>query len=54
MAELDAELMLDQVTMLGLVSREHLADARSDAENGSPEAILRMLVAQRGAHQLAG
>ena len=44
MAELDAELMLDQVTMIGLVSREQLHDARTDAENGSPDAVLRMLV----------
>src|ERR1700679_13226 len=44
MAELDAELMLDQVTMIGLVSREQLLDARTDAESGSPDAGLRMLV----------
>ena len=44
MAEVDADLMVDQVTMLGLISREQLQDARADAENGSPDALLRMLV----------
>ena len=44
MAELDAELMVDQVTMIGLVSREQFREARTDAEDGSPDAVLRMLV----------
>ncbi len=44
MAEVDADMMVDQVTMLGLISREQLQDARADAENGSPDAVLRMLV----------
>jgi eukaryotic-like serine/threonine-protein kinase len=44
MAEVDAEMMVDQVTMLGLISREQLHDARADAESGSPDAVLRMLV----------
>jgi eukaryotic-like serine/threonine-protein kinase len=44
MIELDAESMVDQVTMLGLVSREQLREARADAEDGSPDAVLRMLL----------
>ena len=44
MAELDAEMMVDQVTMLGLVSREQLHEATADAEDGSPDAVLRMLL----------
>ena len=30
--------------MLGLVSREQLREARADAEDGSPDAVLRMLL----------
>ena len=44
MADIDAEMMLDQVTMLGLVSREQLHDATADAPDGSPAAVLRMLL----------
>ena len=44
MAEIDAEMMVDQVMMLGLVSREQLHDATADAEDGSPDAVLRMLL----------
>ena len=44
MPELDAESLVDQVTMLGLVSREQLREAMADAEDGSPDAVLRMLL----------
>ena len=44
MAEVDAELMVDQVTMLGLVSREQLAEATADADDASPNAVLRSLL----------
>jgi eukaryotic-like serine/threonine-protein kinase len=44
MAEIDAEMLVDQVTMLGLVSREQLRVATADAEDGSPDAVLRMLL----------
>src|SRR4051794_2778731 len=44
MPELDAESLVDQITMLGLVSREQLREAMADAEDGSPDAVLRMLL----------
>ncbi len=44
MPEVDADIIVDQIVMLGLVSREQLREARADAEDGSPEATLRMLV----------
>jgi tRNA A-37 threonylcarbamoyl transferase component Bud32/CheY-like chemotaxis protein len=44
MPDLDAESLVDQVTMLGLVSRENLREAMADAEDGSPDAVLRMLL----------
>jgi eukaryotic-like serine/threonine-protein kinase len=44
MPDLDAESLVDQVTMLGLVSREQLREASADAEDGSPDAVLRMLL----------
>ncbi len=44
MPDLDAESLVNQVTMLGLVSREQLREAMADAEDGSPDAVLRMLL----------
>jgi serine/threonine protein kinase len=44
MPDLDAEMMVDQVMMLGLVSREQLREATAEAEDASPETILRMLL----------
>jgi eukaryotic-like serine/threonine-protein kinase len=44
MPELDAESLVDQVTMLGLVSREQLREAMADAEDVSPDSALRMLL----------
>jgi tRNA A-37 threonylcarbamoyl transferase component Bud32/CheY-like chemotaxis protein len=44
MPELDAESLVDQVTMLGVVSREQLREAMADCEDGSPAAVLRSLL----------
>jgi serine/threonine protein kinase len=44
MAEIDAEMMVDQVAMLGLVTREQLQEARAAATDASPDAVLRMLL----------
>ncbi len=44
MPDLDAESLVDQVTMIGLVSRDRLREAMADAEDGSPDAVLRMLL----------
>ncbi len=44
MPELDAEMMVDQVMMLGLVSREQLREATAEAEDASPDTVLRMLL----------
>jgi eukaryotic-like serine/threonine-protein kinase len=44
MAEIDAELMVDQVMMLGLVSRDQLHEATANAADGSPDTVLRMLL----------
>ncbi len=44
MIELDAESMIDQVSRLGLVSREYLREAREEAEDGSPDAVMRTLL----------
>src|SRR5690242_5856658 len=44
MLDLDAESLVDQATMLGLVSRQQLHEATADAEDGSPNTTLRMLL----------
>jgi serine/threonine protein kinase len=44
MIEIDAETMVDQVTMLGLVSRDQFREAVADAEDKSPDSVLRMLL----------
>ena len=44
MPELDAESLVDQVSLLGLVSRDQIREATADAEDGSPDAVLRMLL----------
>src|SRR5690349_11046090 len=44
MLELDAESLVDQATMLGLVSRQQLHEATADAEDGSSDTALRMLL----------
>jgi serine/threonine protein kinase len=42
--EYDPELLVDQVTMLGLVSREQMGEAMADAEDGNPDTLLRTLL----------
>jgi serine/threonine protein kinase len=44
MPDIDAASLVDQVKMIGLVSREQLAEATMDAEDGSPDSVLRMLL----------
>jgi len=44
MLDIDAEMLFDQVKMIGLVSREQLHEATIDAEDGSPDSMLRMLL----------
>jgi tRNA A-37 threonylcarbamoyl transferase component Bud32/CheY-like chemotaxis protein len=44
MLEIDSEMLVDQVKMLGLVSREQLHEATLGAEDVSPDAVLRMLL----------
>ena len=44
MAEVDAEMMVDQVMMLGLISREQLQEATAGAGKGAHDAVLRMLL----------
>ena len=44
MPDLDADMIVDQVVMLGLVSRDQLREAKTDAEDGSPDTTLRMLL----------
>jgi tRNA A-37 threonylcarbamoyl transferase component Bud32 len=44
MSEYDPELLLDQVGMLGLVSRDQVREASAGALDGSPDSVLRMLL----------
>jgi eukaryotic-like serine/threonine-protein kinase len=44
MPDLDAEMLVDQVMMLGLVSREQLREATAEADDASPDTVLRMLL----------
>jgi len=44
MPELDAELMVDQVRMLGLVTPEQLREATADAPDAAPDTVLRLLL----------
>ena len=44
MPDLDAEMLVDQAVMLGLVSREQLREARAEAEDTSADMALRMLL----------
>ena len=48
MPELDVESLVDQVSMLGLVSRDRMREAAADAEDSSPDAVLRMLLPRVG------
>jgi eukaryotic-like serine/threonine-protein kinase len=44
MPEVDAEMMVDQVRMLGLVTPDQLREASADAEDNAPDTVLRMLL----------
>src|SRR5262245_46695701 len=44
MPDVDAQMMVDQFAMLGMVSREQIAEAREDAADGSPDSLLRQLL----------
>jgi eukaryotic-like serine/threonine-protein kinase len=44
MPEIDIEMLVDQLTLIGLVSREQYREARAEAENGSGEALVRILM----------
>ncbi|WP_165074166.1 serine/threonine-protein kinase [Paludisphaera rhizosphaerae] len=41
MPELDVETIVDQLTHIGLISRDQFIEARMEAEDGSPEALVR-------------
>ncbi|MDG3002293.1 serine/threonine protein kinase [Paludisphaera mucosa] len=41
MPEHDVASLVDQLTLIGLISRDQLREARADAEDGSPEAVVR-------------
>ena len=41
MPEVDIESLVDQMTLVGLISREQYREGRADAENGSAEALIR-------------
>ncbi len=43
MSEIDAEMMADHAVMIGLLTRDQLREARADAEDGSAEALGRVL-----------
>src|SRR6516165_10330308 len=44
MPEIDAETLVDQLTLIGLISREQYREARSEADDGSGEAFIRVLM----------
>ncbi len=44
MAEFDAETLAEQVVLIGLLSREQIAEAKFEAENGSIEALSKTLL----------
>ena len=44
MHEIDAQTLLDQATLIGLIDRRQAAQAREDAKDGSIEAIARELI----------
>jgi serine/threonine protein kinase len=44
MPDLDAEMLVDQAVMIGLVSREQLREARAEVEDATPDSALRMLL----------
>jgi tRNA A-37 threonylcarbamoyl transferase component Bud32 len=44
MLDIDAEMMLDQVRMLGLVSTDQMREATADAEDAKPDTVMRLLL----------
>ena len=44
MPEIDIELLVDQLTLIGLITREQYYEARVEAEDGSGEALIRVLM----------
>jgi serine/threonine protein kinase len=44
MPEIDTEMLVDQLTLIGLVSREQYREGRAEAEDGSGEALIRVLM----------
>lgn len=43
MPDIDIETLVDQLTLIGLISRDQFYQARTEAEDGSGEALLRVL-----------
>jgi len=41
MPEINAESLVEQLLLIGLISRDQLREARADAEDGSPEAAIQ-------------
>jgi hypothetical protein len=46
MTEIDAQTFLESATLIGLIGREQAQQARGDAEDGSVEAVARVLLRQ--------
>jgi tRNA A-37 threonylcarbamoyl transferase component Bud32 len=44
MPEVDLELLVDQLTLIGLITREQYREGRAEAEDGSAEALVRVLM----------
>lgn len=44
MPDVDIESLVDQLTLIGLITREQYREGRADAENGSGEALIRALM----------
>ncbi len=44
MPQVDIESVVDQLTLIGLISREQYREARAEAEDPSPEALIRVLM----------
>jgi len=44
MPEIDIESLVDQLTLIGLITREQYREARAEAEDGSGEALIRVLM----------
>ena len=53
MPDIDAEMMVDQVVMLGWSRASSFARRQAEAEDGSPDTMLRMLLRKGCAHELA-